>query len=77
LGLPGAIAFSVATLTSLVLFGLGCWKLDYARRHGTPFMPMYSYWICAASAVKFALCEIEVFHTLGALALVLMLMHTL
>jgi hypothetical protein len=74
-GWPGAIAYAVATFASVVLFGLGCWKIDYARRHHVSWTPMLSYWIAGANAVSFPLCGIEVFHTFGVVGLVFMLIH--
>lgn len=74
-GIPGAVAQGIAALASLVLFGLGCWKIDYARRHGLPWTPMLSYWIGGASAISFPLFGIEVFHTFGVVGLVFMLRH--
>jgi len=75
-GWPGTIAFTVATLASAVLFFLGCWKIDYARRHHLPWTPMLSYWIGGASAISFPFCGVEVFHTFGVVGLVFMLIHT-
>ena len=74
-GWPGAIAFVVAALASLVLFGLGCWKIDYARRNGLPWTPMLSYRIGGASAISLAPLGVEVFHTFGVVGLVFMLIH--
>ena len=74
-GWPGVIAFAVAGLASLVLFCLGCWKIDFARRHHTPWTPMLSYWISGASAVSFT-CGVDVFDVFGTVGLVLMLIHT-
>jgi len=75
-GWPGTIAFAVASLASVALFCLGCWKIDYARRHHTPWRPMLSYWIGGASAISFPMCGVEVFHTFGVVGLVFMLIHT-
>ncbi|RGP71237.1 hypothetical protein FLONG3_7187 [Fusarium longipes] len=75
-GWPGAIAFSVATLANLVLFCLGCWKIDHARRHHMPWTPMLSYWIGGASAINYAVCGVELFHTFGLVGLVSMLTDT-
>jgi hypothetical protein len=77
IGWVGAIAFGIATLASVVLFGLGCWKIDYARRHHLAWTPMLSYWIGGASAISFPIFGIEVFHTFGVVGLVFMLIHTL
>ncbi len=38
-GWPRATAFAVASLASLVLFCLGCRKMDYARRNQTLWTP--------------------------------------
>lgn len=63
---PGALlSVLVMVVVSLVLFGLGCWKIDFARRHKLPWTPMLSYWIGGASAVSFPVCGFEVFHVLG------------
>lgn len=75
-GWPGVIAFAVASLASLVLFAVGCWKIDVARREHSPWTPMLSYWIGGASAISFPLFGIEVFHTFGVVGLVFMMMHT-
>jgi hypothetical protein len=32
LGCLGLVVYVIAAMTSLVLFGLGCWKIDFARR---------------------------------------------
>jgi hypothetical protein len=73
---PGAIAVAVAELASLALFFLGCWKIDYAMRDHTPWRPMLSYWIGGASAISFPMCGVEVFHTLGVVGLLFMLIYT-
>jgi len=75
-GWPGVILFLVAALASLVLFGLGCWKIDYARRHRAAWTPMLSYWIGGASGISFPLFGIEVFHVFGVVGLILMVKHT-
>lgn len=75
-GWPGGIAFVVASLASVVLFAVGCWKIDVARREHGPWTPMLSYWIGGASAISFPLCGLEVFHTFGVVGLVFMVMHT-
>jgi hypothetical protein len=75
-GWPGAIAYGVSGLANVVLFCLGCWKINYASRHRTPWTPMLSYWIGGASAISFPMCGIEVFHTFGVIGLVFMLIHT-
>ena len=74
-GWPAAIAYGIAALASLALFGVGCWKIDYARKHGLPWKPMLSYWIGGASAVSFPLLGIEIFHCLGVVGLVLLLIY--
>jgi hypothetical protein len=75
-GLPGLVASVVANSASFVLFGLGCWKIDYARRNGLDWTPLLSYWIGGASSISCTCCEIEVFHTFGFVGLVFMLLHT-
>ena len=75
-GWPGLIAFAVAGLASLVLFGLGCWKIDFARRHHTPWTPMLSYWIGGASAISFPVCGVDAFAVFGTIGLVFMLKDT-
>lgn len=76
LGWPGFVAAAVASLANVVLFGLGCWKIDYARRHHLPWTPMLSYWIGGAGAIQFPIFGVEVFHTFGCIGLGLMLVHT-
>ena len=75
-GWPGKIAFAVAGFASLALFCLGCWKIDFARRHHTPWTPMLSYWISGASAVASPVRAIDLFDILGTVGLVFMLIHT-
>lgn len=75
-GWPRKIAFAVSGFASLVLFCLGCWKIDFARRHHTPWTPMLSYWISGASAGTFLVCGVDVFDIFGTVALVFMLIHT-
>ena len=75
-GWPQKIAFAVAGFVSLVLFCLGCWKIDFARRHHTTWTPMLSYWIGGASAVRFLVCGVDVLDVFGTVALVFMLIHT-
>lgn len=75
-GWPGIVAFVVASLASVVLFALGCWKIDIARRNHGSWTPMLSYWIAGASAISFPICGFEVFHVFGVIGLVLMLIHT-
>ncbi len=75
-GWPRFVAFFVASFASLALFGVGCWKIDHARRNGLPWTPMLTYWIGGASAISLPLCGVEVFHTFGVVGLVFMLIHT-
>lgn len=75
-GWPAKIAFAIAGLASVVLFALGCWKIDYARRHQTPWTPMLSYWIGGAGAISFPIGGIDVFSTFGVVGLVFMLKTT-
>lgn len=75
-GLPGAIAYGVAALGGVVLFALGCWKIDVARKAYEDWRPMLSYWIGGASSISFPFCGVEVFHTFGLVGLVFMLKHT-
>lgn len=75
-GWPEEIAFEVAGFASLVLFCLGCWKIDFARRHHTPWTPMLSYWISGASVVNSLEWRIDVLEVFGTVELVFMLIHT-
>ncbi|KXX82089.1 hypothetical protein MMYC01_201541 [Madurella mycetomatis] len=74
-GWPWVIAFLVAGMANFVLFCLGCWKIDVARRTGADWTPMLSYWLSGASAIQFPLFGIEVFHTFGAAGLIVMLIQ--
>jgi hypothetical protein len=74
-GWPGAMAKAIAALASLVLFCLGCWKIDYARHHDAPWTPMLSYWIGGASVITIPFFDMEVFHIFGLVGLVFMLKH--
>lgn len=76
LGLPGLVALVVASTANAVLFGLGCWKIDYARRNGLDWTPMLSYWIGGASTISCSCCGIAVFQTFGFVGMVLMLLDT-
>lgn len=76
LGCLGLVVYVIATMASLVLFGLGCWKIDFARRNGLDWTPMLSYWIGGASSISFPFCGIEIFHTFGFVGLVFMLLDT-
>ena len=73
-GLPGLVAYNIAATASVVLFGLGCWKIDYARRNELAWTPMLSYWIGGASVVNIPCCGISMSHTFGFVGLVFMLM---
>ena len=75
-GWPWAIAFAVTALANIALFSLGCWKIDFARRHHTPWTPMLSYWISGVSTYHFLLCGVDVFDAFGTVGLVFMLTHT-
>jgi hypothetical protein len=75
-GWPGLVASFIANMAGLVLFGLGCWKIDYARRNGLNWTPMLSYWIGGASSIRFNFCGIEIFHTFGLVGLVFLLLGT-
>ncbi|KAK0709260.1 hypothetical protein B0T26DRAFT_720983 [Lasiosphaeria miniovina] len=75
-GWPWMVAFVVASLANLVLFGLGCWKIDAARRAGADWTPMLTYWIGGASAIGLPMCGVDVFHTFGVVGLIFMLIHT-
>lgn len=75
-GWPAGVLHSVVSLACIVLFALGCWKIDHARRHHLPWTPMLSYWIGGASAISFPLCGVELFHTFGVVGLIMMLLHT-
>ncbi|KAK4443869.1 hypothetical protein QBC34DRAFT_498703 [Podospora aff. communis PSN243] len=75
-GWPGKLGMGVAMLANAALFGLGCWKIDVARREGTQWTPMLSYWIGGASAINFAPLGFELFHTFGVAGLVIMMIHT-
>jgi hypothetical protein len=70
---PGRISFGVAMLANVLMFSLGCWKLDHARRHRYAWTPMLSYWIGSTSAISFPLLGVEVFHLFGFIGMVLML----
>ena len=52
----------IAAMASLVLFGLGCWKIDYARRNGLDWTPILSYWIGGASAIQNSVLWVRHFH---------------
>ena len=75
-GWPWAVAFAVTALANIALFSLGCWKIDFARRHHTPWTPMLSYWISGVSTVHYLLCGVDVFDAFGTVGLVFMLIHT-
>lgn len=75
-GWPGKIASAVSWSVIIALFCLGCWKIDFARRHHTPWTPMLSYWISGASKVTFMVCGVDVLNVFGTVSLVFMLIHT-
>ena len=75
-GWPWAIAFAVTALANIALFAVGCWKIDFARRHHTPWMPMLSYWISGVSTYHYLLCGVDVFDAFGTVGLIFMLAHT-
>ena len=75
-GWPGKIAMIMAMSANFALFGLGCWKMDVARREGTPWAPMLSYWIGGANAINFAPLGFELFHTFGVVGLIIITQHT-
>jgi hypothetical protein len=75
-GWPGHIAFGLASLASVVLFALGCWKIDVARRNHRSWMAMLSYWIAGASAVSVPMCGFDMFDIFGVVGLGFMLNHT-
>ncbi|KAK0644251.1 hypothetical protein B0T16DRAFT_417391 [Cercophora newfieldiana] len=75
-GWPGKIGKAVVMLVNAAMFGIGCWKIDVARREGTQWTPMLSYWIGGASAISFAPLGFELFHAFGVVGLILMMKHT-
>ena len=75
LGCPGLVVYVIASMVSLVLFGLGCWKIDFARRNGLSWTPMLSYWIGGASSIS-CQCGFDVFQTFGFVGMVFMLLDT-
>ena len=75
LGCPGLVVYVIAAMTSLVLFGLGCWKIDFARQNGLNWTPMLSYWIGGASSIS-CQCGFDVFQTFGFVGMVFMLLDT-
>ena len=75
-GCPGVVASCIASMASLGLFGLGCWKIDYARRNGLDWTPMLSYWIGGASAIQVPCCACEISSTFGFAGMVFMLLDT-
>ncbi len=74
-GWPKMVEVGIAVLTSLVLFILGCWKIDYARRQGAPWTPMLSYWVGGASSIHLTFFDISVFCVFGVVGLGFMLKH--
>lgn len=75
-GWPATFAQAIASFASIVLFGVGCWKIDVARRGHQSWTPMLSYWIAGAGSISFPLFGVEVLHTFGVVGLIFMLMHT-
>lgn len=79
-GCMGVVAYVIAAMADAVLFGLGCWKIDYARRNGYDWTPMLSYWIGGASAISLPFsccgCDFEIFHVFGLVGLVYLLLDT-
>jgi hypothetical protein len=77
LGCPGLVVYVIASMACLVLFGLGCWKIDFARRNGLSWTPMLSYWIGGASLISCPnVCGFNVFQTFGFVGMVYMLLDT-
>lgn len=75
-GCPGLVATLIASMANFALFGLGCWKIDHARRNGLDWTPMLSYWIGGASAIQVPCCACEIFSTFGFVGMVFMLLDT-
>ena len=75
-GWPGIIASAVSSSMIIALFCLGCWKIDFARRHHTPWTPMLSYWISGASKATFPERGVDLLNVFGTVCLAFMLKHT-
>ncbi|KAG0598208.1 hypothetical protein M758_12G054800 [Ceratodon purpureus] len=75
-GLPSGFAYGVACMASIVLFALGCWKIDVARKVHEDWTPMLSYWIGGATVISVPCCGLEPLHIFGLVGLVFMLKST-